>query len=105
MLQGIRCSECGVLSIDTGLSCPSCGARDGAKLPLSGGGRLISWTVIRVAPPRYAAEAPYTIGLLELDEGLRLTARVDGPPESLASGIAVGLASTDPDRGPIFRPS
>jgi hypothetical protein len=72
---------------------------------LGGGGRLISWTVIRVAPQRYAAEAPYTVGLVELDEGLRLTARIDGPPESLSRGAPLAVASTDPDRGPIFRPT
>ncbi len=105
MLQGRRCGECGTLSIDTGQSCPACGAREGATVPLAGRGRLISWTVIRVAPQRYAAEAPYTIGLLKLDEGLRLTARVEGPPESLSPGLAVAFASTDPERGPIFRPS
>jgi uncharacterized OB-fold protein len=105
MLQGLRCVACGTLAVDTGQSCPACGAREGTAVPLAGRGRLVSWTVIRVAPQRYAAEAPYTIGLVELDEGLRLTARVEGPPEALAAGIGLAVVARDPERGPIFRPS
>jgi uncharacterized OB-fold protein len=103
MLRGLRCGECGKLSVATGRGCPFCGAREGEVVPLSGRGRLLSWTVIRVAPPRYAAEAPYAIGVLQLDEGPRLTARLDAPPESLSAGQAVVMAADDTERGPIFR--
>ncbi|MGH7331321.1 MAG: Zn-ribbon domain-containing OB-fold protein [Candidatus Rokuibacteriota bacterium] len=70
---------------------------------LSGRGRLLSWTVIRVAPPRYASEAPYAVGLLELAEGPRITARLEGDPERLAAGQPMGLFAVDPARGPVFR--
>lgn len=104
MLEGHRCAECGTLSLDTGHSCPSCGNQGGSTVPLSGHGRLLSWTVIRVAPGRYASEAPYTVGLLELREGVRLTARLEADPDRLTPGQAVSFASLDPARGPIFRP-
>jgi len=61
--------------------------------------------VIRVAPARYAAEAPYAVGLLELAEGPRLTARLEGDPAALSAGQPVTLASIDELRGPIFRPA
>ncbi len=64
----------------------------------------MSWTVIRVAPARYAAEAPYAVGLLELEEGARITARVAGDPEHLGEGQAMTLVTVDPARGPIFQP-
>lgn len=105
MLQGRRCAECGKLSLGAGHPCPFCGSEGGSAVALSGRGRLLSWTVIRVAPGRYAAEAPYTVGLLELPEGLRLTARLEADPEQLAAGQAVAFASLDPARGPIFRPA
>ena len=66
-------------------------------------GRLVSWTVIRVPPARYAADAPYAVGLLELVEGPRITARVEGDPDHLAAGQPMGLVTLDPARGPIFR--
>ena len=104
-LQGRRCVECAKLSVEDGSPCPFCGSQGGSTLALSGRGRLLSWTVIRVAPGRYAAEAPYAVGLLELEEGLRLTARLDADPERLAPGQAVAFVSLDPARGPIFRPA
>jgi uncharacterized OB-fold protein len=103
-LEGTRCGECGKLSVMAGRACPFCGSPRGTPVPLSGRGRLISWTVIRVAPSRYAAEAPYAVGLLELEEGPRLTARVSGDGDQLAPRQAVVFAGLDPARGPIFRP-
>ncbi len=103
MLRARRCVECRRLRVDTGPPCPFCGAEGGSEVPLSGRGRLVSWTVIRVAPARYAEEAPYTVGLLELDEGPRLTARLVAIPEQLSAGQTVTFASLDSARGPIFR--
>lgn len=105
MFQARRCAECGKLSVDAGRPCPFCGSPGGSAVVLSGRGRLVSWTVIRVAPARYAGEAPYTVGLLELPEGLRLTARLEGDPERLSAGQPLTFVSLDPARGPVFRPA
>ncbi|MFQ5899194.1 MAG: Zn-ribbon domain-containing OB-fold protein [Candidatus Methylomirabilia bacterium] len=105
MLQGRRCAECGKLSVEEGRPCPACGAAGASPVALSGRGRLLSWTVIRIPPARYAGEAPYAVGLLELEEGPRLTARLDGDPEQLTPGQPLAFASLDPARGPIFRPA
>jgi uncharacterized OB-fold protein len=104
MLPARRCAECGRLSVDAP-TCRHCGAEGGEALELSGRARLLSWTVIRVAPARYASEAPYAIGLLELEEGPRLTARLSGDLARLGEGQAMALATTDPARGPIFQPA
>jgi hypothetical protein len=104
MLPARRCAECGKVSVNAA-TCRFCGAEGGALLDLSGRGRLLSWTVIRVAPARYAAEAPYAVGLLELDEGVRITARVAGDPEGLTVDQAMALVTVDAARGPIFQPA
>src|SRR5205807_8215367 len=104
-LPARRCAGCGTLSLDRGRACPACGAAGGSDVTLSGRGRLLSWTVTRVAPARYEAEAPYAVGLLELAEGPRLTARLEGDPERLSAGEPVTLASIDELSGPIFRPA
>jgi uncharacterized protein len=105
MLAGRRCAECGRIAIVGGKACPFCGGEGGIDVALSGRGALVSWTVIRVAPARYAAEAPYTVGLVELAEGPRLTARITGDPERLTAGESLTLGSVDAMRGPIFRPT
>jgi uncharacterized OB-fold protein len=105
MLTGRRCAECGRLAVDRGKACPFCGGEGGPDVALSGRGALVSWTVIRVAPARYAAEAPYTVGLVELEEGPRLTARIAGDPERFTAGESLTLGSVDAARGPIFLPT
>jgi uncharacterized OB-fold protein len=104
MLPARRCAECGAISLAAPV-CRACGAEGGEAVAISGRGRLLSWTVIRVAPARYAAEAPYAVGLVELVEGPRLTARLAGDPERLAAGQPIVLAAVDPARGAIFQPA
>jgi uncharacterized OB-fold protein len=104
-LGGRRCAACGRLAVDRGRRCPFCGGEAGTSQPLSGRGRLVSWTTIRVAPARYAAEAPFTVGVIELDEGVRLTARVGGEPDRLVAGQPLVLAGLDDARGPRFDPA
>ena len=47
--------------------------------PAAPTGSLYSWTVIHLAAdPAYATETPYTVGLVELDDGTRLYGRIVG---------------------------
>jgi uncharacterized OB-fold protein len=50
---------------------------------------LYSWTVIHLAAdPAYAAETPYTVGLVTLDDGTRLYGRVvDVAHDDLHDGL------------------
>jgi uncharacterized OB-fold protein len=104
MLPARRCVECGKLSVNAA-TCRFCGAEGGESVEISGRGRLLSWTVIRIAPARYAAEVPYAVGLLELAEGPRITARLAGDPEHLSAGQPMALATVDTARGAIFQPA
>jgi uncharacterized OB-fold protein len=105
-LTARRCAGCGRLAVAVSAEpCPHCGALGGEPVSVSGRARLVSWTVIRIAPARYAAEAPYTVAVVELTEGARLTGRVAGDPEALRADEDLQLVSVDPVRGPIFRPA
>ena len=53
-------------------------------------------------PTRYAAEAPYTVVMVELDGGLRTMGRLVGGAGGRALGACVRLHHVDPQRGPIF---
>ena len=59
---------------------------------MSDTGRVVSYTVIRVAPPRFAAEVPYVVAVLEMDDGARMMAQVaDVKPEEMKMGMKVRL--------------
>lgn len=89
-LTGIRCGRCGALAVPPKEFCEGCQQRDWHPVPLGGGGTIVSFTVIRVAPRGRADEVPYAIAVVKLDEGVSLLGRVvDIPFESLTAGLPV----------------
>ena len=89
-LTGIRCGRCGELAIPPKEYCPACQERAWEPVPLDGHGMIDSFTVIRVPPRGRAAEAPYAVAVVRLDEGVSLLGRiVDIPLDTLTIGLPV----------------
>jgi uncharacterized OB-fold protein len=73
------CDACGHRWLPPLATCPRCAGRSITSAPASPNGTLYSWTVIHLAAdPAYAAEVPYTVGLVALADGARLYGRVVG---------------------------
>ena len=79
--------------------CPYDWGREVAWVDLSGRGTLYSQTVIHAAPAAFAREAPVRNGIVDLDEGLRVAARILGTPALDAAMECVVLRYVD---GPLF---
>lgn len=80
-----RCRACGAASFPPAPTCPHCGAGGLELHPASGRGTVYSWVVVhRALDPAFAADVPYTVLAVDLDEGPRMFGRVcdehDGPP-------------------------
>jgi uncharacterized OB-fold protein len=89
-LTGIRCRECGEVTIPPKEFCAACGKRTWDTVPLDGGGTIASYTVIRVAPRGHTGETPYAVAVVQLSEGVSLLGRVvELPLESLRVGLPV----------------
>ena len=96
-----RCCRDGTTFLPSQVVCPKCGNEDAEDVDLSGSGRVRVWTTIHIAPTRYEDDAPYTVVLVDLDEGLRVMGRLletNGDPR----GARVQLRDVDADRGPMF---
>lgn len=53
-------------------------------------GEVVTYTVIRVAPTGFETQSPYAIGVVELDDGARITTQiVDVPIENVKIGMRV----------------
>lgn len=75
----LACENCGHRWVLGRRACPRCGSGRIARCPASGRGRLYSATIVHRAPDEaFAAIAPYRIALVDLDEGPRLMAHLDG---------------------------
>jgi uncharacterized OB-fold protein len=113
-LQGRKCLDCGTLSFPPRLVCQNCKSRHSAPFEFQGKGSLYSFTTIYQAPDRFENYVPYLIGLIDLEEGVRITAQLtDVRPEEVHIGMNLEMVIRqiyeDGEQGPIlygykFRP-
>jgi uncharacterized OB-fold protein len=72
--------------------CNGCRGQAFDDIRLAQTGTVETFTVIRVAPSGFADQAPYAVGIIKLDDGVKLTAQiVDCDPEKVAIGDPVKL--------------
>lgn len=91
-LEAAKCRGCGFVGFPPRVVCPQCGSREFEKTKLAGSGKLLTYTIIRVAPQQFEDQAPYAVGIAELDDGVRLTAQVvDCDFSKLAVGMRVKI--------------
>jgi len=83
-LEAGKCKECNNISFPERIICPECGSTDIEIVKLSGKGKLVTFTIIRIAPDGFIDQAPYAVGIIELDEGIRVMGQItDCEPEKL----------------------
>lgn len=98
-LLGSTCADCGEIHVPPRPTCPDCGSRDVVAEEQPRTGTVVSYTEVRVPPETFAAEAPYTVAVVELDSGARLTGRVDAPYGDVGIDDRVSLAVREPTPG------
>lgn len=107
-LVGSKCAKCGKVSFMERVVCPSCASFDGHEKVLIGRtGTINNFTVAHVAPTGF--KPPYIVGYIDLTEGPRIFATIEGDPAVAAClkfGDAVRLAVEkvdDPAGGETLR--
>lgn len=104
-----ECAACSQRVFYPRTVCPNCLSEDLRYVASSGRGEIYSFTTLHVpGNPAFAADVPYTIVLVTLEEGVRVLANlVDCPPEAVAVGLLVEVlfdAVTEDFTVPRFRP-
>jgi uncharacterized OB-fold protein len=97
-----QCDACGHFLRPDATVCSVCHTPGPSWADASGTGTLVSWIVVHRSPEA----APNLVGLVELDEGPWLHARLDGvDPLTLAVGTALRVDFEDAgtERVPVFR--
>jgi hypothetical protein len=88
-----RCADCGVFRQPPSPGCPRCGSAHSDWPLLSGRGTVFSYTIVHhAAVPPLAAEVPYNVVVVELDDapGARLISNLlDVAPDDVAVGMRV----------------
>jgi len=97
-----RCAGCGTLRWPPGPVCARCFSEAGEWVPLSGRGELQTWVVYR-REYHEAFPVPYTIGLVELDEGPRIEAPILDDAPSWRMPVELVWQDRDGFAVPAFR--
>lgn len=72
-----RCDACSRLNMYPRYACPYCQSDDLGWQEAAGGATLMSFTVLRAgAPEGFEADLPYALGVVRLDEGVQMLARL-----------------------------
>lgn len=74
-VDAAKCRACGKLSYPTHFYCPSCKGTKFDPVPLTGEGTLLTYTRVYALPLDYE-DLYITLGIVELDMGVRATGRV-----------------------------
>lgn len=101
-MRSTRCEDCSLLGFPPRNLCRACWSRRLAWTDLAAGGVLYSFTRVHVAPAAFRADAPYAIGLLDLDDGVRLMCRMVGAVEPADIGARAQLLVLRYDDGALF---
>jgi uncharacterized OB-fold protein len=89
-LLGLKCRACGAATVPPVMVCRQCDSPDLEIVELKGSGEICTFTTVFVAAEGRESEVPYTIVLVELDEGPWLMGNLDGIDPNTASMELIG---------------
>ncbi|MEE2851840.1 MAG: OB-fold domain-containing protein [Actinomycetota bacterium] len=94
-----RCESCSRLVWYPRFVCPHCGGSSLQWEKLSGDGVVYAVSVHhRAALPALADKVPYSVVLVDLDEGVRMMSNVFGPPPTVGDRVTVAWVPLEDGR-------
>ena len=71
-LMAAKCRQCGTMHLPPRPVCTNCYSKELGWTQLGTKGRLVTYTIIHIAPEQFQKIVPYAYGIIELENGLRL---------------------------------
>lgn len=98
-LMATRCVDCSGMYLPPRSICPRCHSQSLEWVETSGKGHLAAFTAIGVGPSfmvkaGFSRDNPYVTGIVELDEGIKISARIVGVDARNPAGIQIGTPVT-----------
>ena len=98
-VMGSRCKGCGALFAPPRPICIKCHGMEMQWVEMKGKGQLVAFTCIAVGAPfmieeGYDRKRPYVSGVVELEEGVRVDARIEEVDGNRPETIRIGMPLT-----------
>jgi uncharacterized OB-fold protein len=113
-LKGGKCKKCGAIHLPPRPLCDKCFSKEFEWIEISQKGKLLTYTIIHVAPSQFQSIAPYAVGIVQLEKGLKIPGMIRGiEHEKIKIGMELTIdfdASIAPSQWPqwpryYFRPA
>jgi uncharacterized OB-fold protein len=89
-LLGLKCQSCGAITVPPKIACRQCASPDMEIVEVKGTGKIRTFTTVFVASEGREGEVPYTIVMVELDDGPWIMGNLDGIDPKEASMELIG---------------
>jgi len=90
-LLGAKCVKCGKLHLPPRPLCDACFSKEFEWAEVPTAGKLLTYTIIHVAPVQFQSMAPYATGIVQLKGGVKIPGMIRGVP---LDQIEVGMELT-----------
>lgn len=91
-LMAGKCQKCEKIHLPPRPICDNCYNQTFQWLPVTGKGRLVTYTVIHISPPQFQSLAPYAVGIVQLEGGLKLPGMISGvSTDALKIGLELAI--------------
>ena len=86
-----KCGGCGMLRFPAYEICSKCNSTKSSWVPVSGRGEVFSFNIMhQIYHPAFAAEVPYAVVVVELEEGCKFVSNLHGvKPHEIKCGMPV----------------
>lgn len=107
-LMASRCKKCQALYLPPHPICTKCSGNDMEWVEMKGNGKLAAFTAVAVGPTStieegYDRNNPYLVGIVQLDEGPKVSSRIQGldakKPEAIKVGTPLTVDFLKPEEG------
>jgi uncharacterized OB-fold protein len=91
-LMAGQCLKCAKIHLPPRPLCDNCFSRDFEWVNVSGKGKLLTYTVINIAPAQFQELTPYAVGIVQLENGVKIPGMIQGlKQEQLKIGMELTL--------------
>ncbi len=91
-LMGGKCIKCGKIHLPPRPLCDKCFSKEFEWTEINQEGKLLTYTVIHVAPLQFQHMAPYAVGIVQLENGLKIPGMIrEVAPEQIKIGMELTM--------------
>ncbi len=93
-LMGGKCKKCGKIHLPPRPLCDKCFSKKFEWVEVPRKGKLLTYTIIHVAPPQFQEMTPYVVGIIQLKNDLKIPGMIrEVAPERIKIGMELTMTS------------